>query len=86
MSDPLEYVERLAESAKLEVPPRGRVAGEVILRLRNRAPSLAAPLAGFAVVSAIVAATLALFVFNAMGTSSADSLSAFFQLALPTQL
>jgi hypothetical protein len=89
MSDPLEYVRLLADSAQRETPPRGHVASNVIFRLRAESPSMAGPLARFAVMTAVMAA-MALFVsISSLTTSTStatDPVSAFFQVASTLQL
>ena len=80
MKNALDYFERLASRARREEAPQGDVSYRVLARLTERAPTLATPLAVFALGYAATASVALVYGLTVIQAAS-DPLSPVFQMA-----
>ena len=82
MNDPLEYVQRLADCARQEEPPRGHVLPNAMARLRTmQAPPLVRPWSVFAAGALALAFIAAFSIVSYYGSAAPDPLLVLFKVA-----
>ena len=82
MSDPLEYVRQLADTARQEEPPRGHVVPRAMARLQAvRTPPLVRPWSVFAAGSLALAAIAAFTIIGSYGNATSDPILVLYKVA-----